>query len=157
MTIEGTRSVAGREVHAQAPAQAHNVPGTGNGAVPSGLDRIVVQDVRPSTPHGYPAKALVGEAIPVSANIFRDGHDVLAAKAVLRRDGEIVGSCPLTALGNDEWSGTLFASDLGAHELVVQAWTDRYVLAGDRTSDLTSSAPVPLWVERKREIGRAHV
>ena len=150
MTIEGTRSAASREVHAQAPAPAHNVPGGGNGAVSSGFDHIVVQDVRPSTPHGYPAKALVGEAIPVSANIFRDGHDVLAAKAVLRRGGEIVGSCPLTALGNDEWSGTLFASDLGAHELVVQAWTDRYVLAGERTSDLTSSAPVPLWVERER-------
>ena len=111
--------------------------------------------MRPSTPHGYPAKALVGEDIPVSASVFRDGHDVLAARALLRRGGDVVSTCALTARGNDVWTGTLVAGELGAHDLVVEAWTERYVLAGERTSDLTASAPVALWVERERAgVGR---
>jgi starch synthase (maltosyl-transferring) len=86
----------------------------------------VVQDLRPTTPHGFPAKAVVGAAIPVRANIFKDGHDVLAARALLRHGGEVVASCPLVHGGNDEWSGTLQPVGTGLHELVVQAWTDRY-------------------------------
>jgi starch synthase (maltosyl-transferring) len=154
VTTEGTRSRAigraGQQVLKAAPGAAHTAPVPSNGSGPSGLAHIVVQDVRPSTPHGYPAKALVGEAVPVSASVFRDGHDVLAARAVLYRSNEVVSTCALTAEGNDLWTGTVVAGELGAHELVVEAWTDRYVLAGERTNDLTASVPVPIWVERER-------
>lgn len=96
-------------------------------APPAGpLPHIVVQDVRPSTPHGYPAKGLVGERIPVTASIFREGHDVLAARALLRKGGQVVSTGDLTHQGNDVWSGWVVANELGAHELVVEAWTDRY-------------------------------
>jgi starch synthase (maltosyl-transferring) len=104
-------------------------PGTAGEAPASPpLERLVIQDVRPSTPHGYPAKAVVGEAVPVRANIFRDGHDLLAARAVLRHEtsGEVVATCQLTPLGNDEWAGTLIPHEVGAHQVVVEAWTDRY-------------------------------
>jgi starch synthase (maltosyl-transferring) len=154
VTTEGTRSRAdqgaSQEVLGRAPGAASTAPPIGNGASGPGLAHIVVQDVRPSTPHGYPAKALVGEAVPVSASVFRDGHDVLAARALLRRGSEVVSTCALTARGNDVWTGTVVPSELGSHELVVEAWTDRYVLAGVRTSDLTASVPVPIWVERER-------
>jgi len=84
--------------------------------------------VLPSTPHGYPAKAVVGEVVPVRASIFRDGHDLLAARAVLRKagSGEPVDACALSDQGNDEWVGKLVPRELGLHELVVEAWTDRY-------------------------------
>ena len=154
VTTEGTRSRAtqgaSQEGLKPAPGAARSAPATRNGASPNGLAHIVVQDVRPSTPHGYPAKALVGEAVPVSASVFRDGHDILAARALLRRGSEVVSTCALTAEGNDVWTGTVVAGELGGHELVVEAWTDRYVLAGERASDLTASAPVPIWVERER-------
>src|SRR5579863_5632474 len=154
VTTEGTRSRAAQgasqDVLGQAPGTASAAPPAGNGASRPGLAHIVVQDVRPSTPHGYPAKALVGEVVPVSASVFRDGHDVLAARALLRRGNEVVSTCALTARGNDVWTGTVVPADLGAHELVVEAWTERYVLAGDRTSDLTASVAVPIWVERER-------
>ena len=90
------------------------------------FERIVVQDVRPSTPHGRPAKAVVGELTPVTANIFREGHEVLAARALLRRGNEVVATCALTHIGNDEWAGALTPPGIGAHELVIEAWTDRY-------------------------------
>ncbi len=59
-------------------------------------------------------------------NIFKDGHDVLAARVLLRKDGEVVDACALVHTGNDEWSGTVRPAEMGLHELVVQAWTDRY-------------------------------
>ncbi|HTV11790.1 MAG TPA: maltotransferase domain-containing protein [Acidimicrobiales bacterium] len=92
----------------------------------SSLARLVVQDVRPATPHGFPAKAIVGERVPVSANIFREGHDVLAARAVLRQGARVATSSPMTRLGNDEWAGWATPDATGLFELVVEAWTDHY-------------------------------
>ena len=94
----------------------------------------MVQDLRPSTPHGYPAKAVVGEAVPVRVNIFKDGHDVLAARVLLRKGGEVVDACALVHDGNDEWSGTVRPAEVGLHELVVQAWTDRYATWAHRAA-----------------------
>ena len=92
------------------------------------IGRIVIAEVRPSTPSGHPAKAVVGEVVPVSADIFRDGHDILAARVRWRatdKDGEWSES-PLQHVGNDRWEGTLETSALGYHEMVVEAWTDTY-------------------------------
>jgi starch synthase (maltosyl-transferring) len=69
---------------------------------------------------------VVGELAPVTANIFKEGHDVLAARALLRRGDEVVGTCPLTATGNDEWAGAIRPPAPGAYEVVIEAWTDRY-------------------------------
>src|SRR5947209_4289791 len=91
------------------------------------IGRIVIDDVHPATPHGYPAKAVIGEQVPVSADIFRDGHDILAARVRWRPVGEKKWSdAPLTHVGNDRWEGVIEPIDLGRHELVVEAWTDRY-------------------------------
>ncbi len=106
----------------------------------------MIDDVRPSAPHaGYRAKTVVGEVVPVSATIFKDGHDILAARALLLPDG---GGRPLAVVGleetvNDVWAGSLLipggtapgrtvtdgtgpdgADGLGARQLVVEAWTD---------------------------------
>ena len=92
------------------------------------IGRIVIDQVRPSTPSGHPAKAVVGEVVPVSADIFRDGHDILAAR-VRWRSKDKAGDwseAPLRHVGNDRWEGTLEATALGHHEMVIEAWTDSY-------------------------------
>jgi starch synthase (maltosyl-transferring) len=122
MTTEAAHSRTAKRARPASRAEAQKP----DGPSPGPLVHIVVQDLRPSTPHGYPAKAVVGEVVPVRANIFKDGHDVLAAWALLRKSGEVVDACALTHTGNDEWSGRLSPSGIGLHELVVQAWTDRY-------------------------------
>jgi starch synthase (maltosyl-transferring) len=85
------------------------------------LDPIVIDDVHPRTPTGFPAKAAVGEVVPVSADIFKDGHDILAAR--VRVDAQ---TWPLVHVGNDRWEGVLVLDDVGSHELVVEAWVDRF-------------------------------
>ena len=90
--------------------------------------RIVIDDVRPRTPTGrYPAKAVIGEAVTVAATVFKDGHDPLAARVRWRPvDKQTWGEAPLSDVGNDRWEGTIEPTTLGAHEIVVEAWTDTY-------------------------------
>ena len=48
------------------------------------VGRIPVLDVTPRVDDGRrPAKAVVGEAVPVEATVFREGHDAVSATAVL--------------------------------------------------------------------------
>ena len=44
------------------------------------VGHLVIDDVRPRTPSGYPTKAVVGESVRVSADVFKDGHDLLAGQ-----------------------------------------------------------------------------
>jgi starch synthase (maltosyl-transferring) len=47
--------------------------------------RIGIDDVAPVVSGGrYPAKAVVGEVVPVSATVWREGHDAVAATLVVR-------------------------------------------------------------------------
>ncbi len=59
--------------------------------------RIEIDDVRPVVSGGrYPAKAVVGEVVPVCATVWREGHDAVAATLVLRYHGR---SYPRSAAG----------------------------------------------------------
>lgn len=50
--------------------------------------RIEIDDVAPVVSGGrYPAKAVVGEVIPISATVWREGHDAVAATLVVRYHG----------------------------------------------------------------------
>lgn len=90
--------------------------------------RIQIQDVSPQVDCGrYAAKACLGDAVPVAATIFRDGHVVLRAVARYRRAGERRWrESPLVAVGNDRWQGSFAPDALGRFELRVLAWTDPY-------------------------------
>ncbi|MGE5697155.1 MAG: alpha-1,4-glucan--maltose-1-phosphate maltosyltransferase [Candidatus Sericytochromatia bacterium] len=47
--------------------------------------RIEIDDVRPVVSCGrYPAKAVVGEIVPVTATVWREGHEAVAATLVVR-------------------------------------------------------------------------
>ena len=50
--------------------------------------RIEIDDVAPVVSGGrFPAKAVVGEVVPVRATVWREGHDVVAATLVVRFHG----------------------------------------------------------------------
>jgi starch synthase (maltosyl-transferring) len=89
----------------------------------------VIDDIRPRTPDtGFPAKAVVGEEVPVRAVIFREGHDIVAARVQLLVEGDQVPVDVVALQGDeiDEWTGTVVPTRTGRHQLVVQAWTDHY-------------------------------
>ena len=88
----------------------------------------MIDDVRPRTPSpDHPAKAHVGEQVPVSADIFRDGHDILAARVRWRPvGGRTWREAPMALVVNDRWEGTIEPHAVGMHEMLVEAWTDRF-------------------------------
>jgi starch synthase (maltosyl-transferring) len=92
------------------------------------LGRITIDDIRPATPtRQFPPKAVVGEQVTVSADIYRDGHDLLAARVRWRRVGKSTWrTTPLRHLVNDRWEAALSPDDVGRHEVVVEAWRDRF-------------------------------
>src|SRR6185295_6892034 len=52
------------------------------------VGRIEIDDVQPVVSGGrFPAKAVVGEVVPVTATVWREGHDAVAATLVVRYHG----------------------------------------------------------------------
>ncbi|MFF1768656.1 alpha-1,4-glucan--maltose-1-phosphate maltosyltransferase [Streptomyces sp. NPDC058249] len=92
------------------------------------VGRIPVLDVRPIVAHGRrPAKAVVGEAFEVSATVFREGHDAVAANVVLHDpDGRAGPWTPMRELapGSDRWGAAVSAGKEGRWTYTVEAWSD---------------------------------
>ncbi|MFF9090313.1 maltotransferase domain-containing protein, partial [Streptomyces sp. NPDC014991] len=92
------------------------------------LGRIPVLDVRPVVQHGRrPAKAVTGESFEVSATVFREGHDAVAANVVLRDPAGRAGPwTPMRELapGTDRWGATVTAGEPGHWTYTVEAWSD---------------------------------
>jgi starch synthase (maltosyl-transferring) len=92
------------------------------------LGRITIDAVRPATPSGeFPAKAVVDEQFTVSADIFRDGHDLLRARVRWRCLGKGKWhTAPMRDVGNDRWEGSVTPAAFGRHDVVIEAWRDRF-------------------------------
>jgi len=113
-------------------------------------DRIVIEGVRPATPSGYPAKAVVGRPVRISADVFRDGHDILAARVRWRSNGGARKwqAVLMVPLGNDRYEAVIQPTTLGAHEFVVEGWTDRLATwRHDVTVKFQAGQPVDLELE----------
>ncbi|MFI9797576.1 maltotransferase domain-containing protein, partial [Streptomyces sp. NPDC052302] len=98
--------------------------GAGAGAV----GRIPVRDVRPAVERGrHPAKAVVGETFEITATVFREGHDAVAANVVLTdpkgRPGPWTPMHELTP-GSDRWGAKVTPSAEGSWTFHVEAWSD---------------------------------
>src|SRR3954468_10005812 len=92
--------------------------------------RFPIEDVTPSVSCGrYPAKAVVGELVPVSAVSYREGHHTLGVNVVWRGpDGE---SEPFTRMepgapGLDQWHGVIRPDRVGRWTFTVEAFEDPY-------------------------------
>jgi starch synthase (maltosyl-transferring) len=89
--------------------------------------RIQIQEVSPQVDCGrYPVKRTVGDAVEVTARIFRDGHETLGA-AVRRKgpDATRWSEAPLEPLGNDVWAGSFEVDRPGTWSFRIEAWVDR--------------------------------
>src|SRR5215470_6525667 len=89
---------------------------------------VAIENVQPLIDCGrYPLKRIMGEDIVVEADIFKDGHDVVAAVLKWRVLGKRAWrETPMAFVDNDRWRGvcTLYEEDI--HEYTVEAWTDTF-------------------------------
>jgi starch synthase (maltosyl-transferring) len=89
---------------------------------------VVIERVAPQLDCGrYRVKAVVGDTIEVSADIFRDGPDLLQAAVRHKGPSSTRWSYePMAHVDNDRWSGTFAVTDLGRHRYTIEAWTDHF-------------------------------
>jgi starch synthase (maltosyl-transferring) len=96
-----------------------------------GRQRLVVERVTPEIDAGrFPIKRAVGEEVGVSADLFADGHDLIAG--VLRyRHLSAAGAgewreVPLRPIENDRWGASFRVEALGRAEYTIEAWVDHF-------------------------------
>ncbi|HZS64908.1 MAG TPA: alpha-1,4-glucan--maltose-1-phosphate maltosyltransferase [Xanthobacteraceae bacterium] len=88
--------------------------------------RIYIEDVYPAVDGGrFAVKRIAGEAVDVWADIFRDGHVILAADLLWRRETEEKWSRqPMRLDGNDRWTASFTPPQPGRYLYAIEAWTD---------------------------------
>src|SRR2546430_5453967 len=124
------------------PWRAH---GTRRKEMPERRGSTVIENVQPQLDGGrYPVTRLAGEPVRVTADIFKEGHDDLAAVVRWRQltpQETEPREEPMRFLGNDAWEADIPLTGNGLYAFSVEAWPDSF-----RT-----------WVhevERKLEVGR---
>jgi starch synthase (maltosyl-transferring) len=90
--------------------------------------RFLIEDVYPSVDGGrFPVKRIAGEPVEVWADVFRDGHDVIAVELLWRRDREARWHrVRMRHHENDRWLGGFTPSEPGRYCYAIEAWTDEY-------------------------------
>jgi starch synthase (maltosyl-transferring) len=95
--------------------------------VQDGRKRVVIEGVKPEIDCGrFPIKRVLGETVTVEADIFTDGHDMLAAVLRYWREGADWTEVPMQPLVNDRWRGEFPVTDMGRYRYTIRAWVDRF-------------------------------
>jgi starch synthase (maltosyl-transferring) len=94
----------------------------------TGKGHAAIENVEPEINGGrFRAKAVVGDAVEVSADIFRDGPDLLGAALRYRGPGDKRWSeTTMTLVDNDRWSGSFMPTRIGRWSYTIEAWTDHF-------------------------------
>jgi starch synthase (maltosyl-transferring) len=87
-----------------------------------------IEDVYPLIDGGrFPVKRIAGERVEVWADIYRDGHDVVSAALVWRRERDREWRRePMTHHSNDRWGGSFVPDQPGRYVYALEAWTDEF-------------------------------
>ncbi len=152
-----------------APEAAGRTPGGRAEPVDrSGLiGRFPVLEVGPLVEGGrWPARASEGEVVPVTATVFREGHDAVSAEAVLLRpDGTEHSRVRMTETdhGLGRWVAHVVPDVPGEWSFTVEAWDDPYgtwehdaviKVAADVDTELMLTEGALLLEEAARDRGR---
>ena len=90
--------------------------------------RLGIDDVTPAVGCGrFPAKAVIGEHVPVTATVWRDGHDAVAATVTWRGPGDRVSrQTRMVAQGKglDRYAAVIVPDEQGLWTYRVDAWSD---------------------------------
>jgi starch synthase (maltosyl-transferring) len=96
---------------------------------------VVIENVRPAIEAGLGAKASLGAPFVVRADVFGDGHDLVAAALHYRTAvAEPWTEMPMRPLGNDRWEAAIEPKRLGHLEYEIIGWSDHYETWRDGTA-----------------------
>ena len=89
---------------------------------------VIIEGVTPSIDNGRHAiKRIAGDSVSVEADIFRDGHDAVAAVVKFRERGAVAWrEAPMAHVDNDRWRGTFRLDRNTRYEYTLEAWPDAW-------------------------------
>jgi len=113
-----------------APAAARKTAGP-RGDLPAAADlkrTVVIEAIAPAVDGGrYPVKREVGAVFEVSADIFKEGHDVLVAFLLYRRaDERAWRETPMRFVDNDRWAGAFTLAENARWVYTIEALADPF-------------------------------
>jgi starch synthase (maltosyl-transferring) len=116
------------EVEPTDPIKLPPAKGQKGAIAAAGLPRLAIAHIVPAVDDGrYPAKRVVGDCVDVEADIFGDGHGVLAADLLWRgADDKAWRRAAMRPLGNDRWTADFRPQRIGDHLFTIEAWPDRF-------------------------------
>jgi len=93
-----------------------------------GRRRVAIENVQPSLDCGrFPIKRTVTQHVTVTADVFADGHDLVAAALLVRKPGATDWQqTEMESLGNDAWQANFTLDDLGVYQYRVEGWIDTF-------------------------------
>ena len=94
----------------------------------NGRKRFVIENVKPEIDGArFPIKRVVGEEVKVLADIFCDGHDLVAASLLYRKSLEKEWTeIPMTHMGNEAWQAEFVIQEKANYLYTIKAWVDHY-------------------------------
>ena len=89
---------------------------------------IIIERVQPEIDGGrYPIKRVVGDVLQVSADIFKDSHDKIAAVLQYRRESDPDWQeAEMHLVDNDRWAGEFLLTDNTRYVYTIAAFPDRW-------------------------------
>lgn len=106
----------------------HGAPPVGGRIRPAvdSYPAIVIEDVSPEVDGGrWPAKRAVGDRVQVSADAFKEGHDLIQVRLLYRREHDAAWhEAPMEPVGQDRFTGAFIAADNTRYRYTVEAFTD---------------------------------
>ena len=116
--------------------------------------RIAIEAVHPAA--DFPAKTTVGQLFTVSADIFGDGHDILAADLLWQaEDSQDWRRFPMRKFENDRWEATVRPERIGLYRFVVEGWWDQWAtFVHDLHAKVVAGQDVTLELQEGRELVR---
>ena len=116
--------------------------------------RIVIEMVSPlGDPGAFAIKRVCGEAVTFLADIFADGHEVLAAELLWRSvDVDEWQRVTMQSLPNDRCEASFVPQRIGRHVVAVEAWWDEW---GTFRRDLQRKHEAGLDIALEVDEGRA--
>ncbi|HEU0168171.1 MAG TPA: maltotransferase domain-containing protein, partial [Chloroflexota bacterium] len=89
---------------------------------------VVIENVYPELDGGrFPVKRVVGDRLDVWADIFAEGHGLLAARLKYRECGSPQWRyAPMHLVDNDRWNGSFPLERNARYEYAIEAWPDAF-------------------------------
>lgn len=118
-------------------------------------NRVAVENVQPTVLDGdFPAKTVIGRDLIISADVFGDGHDVLAAAVLWRPADETAWQrIPMRGPENDRWKAAICPDRIGLYQFAVEGWWDQWgTFIHDLHAKVAAGQRVTLELEEGRQL-----